>query len=56
MIQEPETLIDDNLEEEPEENIPFKYSISSYGADYPVDGLVKRIKNETIYVPSFQRG
>lgn len=56
MIQEPETIIDDNLEEEPEENIPFKYSISSYGADYPVDSLVKRIKNETIYVPSFQRG
>lgn len=56
MIQKPEALIDDNLEAESEENIPFKYSISSYGADYPVDGLVKRIKNETIYVPSFQRG
>lgn len=56
MIQEPETLVDDNLEEDSEENIPFKYSISSYGADYPVDSLVKRIKNETIYVPSFQRG
>jgi hypothetical protein len=56
MIQEPETPIDDNLEEDSEENISFKYSISSYGADYPVDGLVKRIKNESIYIPSFQRG
>ncbi|MFC1970618.1 DUF262 domain-containing protein [Chloroflexota bacterium] len=38
-----------------EEIIPFQYSITSYGADYPVDGLVKRIKNGDIYVPPFQR-
>ena len=29
---------------------------SSYGADYPVDGLVKRINAEDIYIPEFQRG
>ncbi len=34
---------------------PFRYSISSYGADYPVDGLVKRIRDGAIYVPKFQR-
>src|SRR5437867_3488615 len=34
---------------------PFRYSISSYGADYPIDGLVKRIKDGSIYVPTFQR-
>jgi hypothetical protein len=34
---------------------PLRYSISSYGADYPVDGLVKRIKDGAIYVPKFQR-
>lgn len=56
MIQEAKTPIDNNLEEDSEENLPFKYAISSYGADYPVDSLVKRINNESIYVPSFQRG
>jgi len=39
-----------------EEGFPFTYSITSYGADYPVDALVKRIKDGSIYVPSFQRG
>jgi len=42
--------------EEADEVVSFKYSIASYGADYPVDGLVKRISNEDIYIPSFQRG
>jgi len=32
------------------------YAITSYGADYPVDGLVKRIRNGNIYIPEFQRG
>lgn len=40
---------------ESEEVLPFKYSITSYGADYPVDGLVKRIKEESIFIPPFQR-
>ena len=31
------------------------YSISWYGADYTVDGLVQRLEKETFYVPSFQR-
>jgi uncharacterized protein with ParB-like and HNH nuclease domain len=38
-----------------EEVIPFKYSITSYGADYPVDSLVKRISEENIFMPTFQR-
>jgi hypothetical protein len=38
-----------------EEIVPFQYTITSYGADYPVDGLVKRMKEGNIYVPSFQR-
>jgi len=29
------------------------YDITSYGADYPVDGLVKRLKQGDIIVPSF---
>jgi len=36
-----------------EEVIPFTYSITSYGADYPVDSLVKRIENKDIVVPTF---
>jgi Protein of unknown function DUF262 len=38
-----------------EEVIPFTYSITSYGADYPVDSLVKRIENQDIIVPTFGR-
>lgn len=34
---------------------PIEYNISSYGADYPVDGLVARITKGSIYIPSFQR-
>lgn len=47
--------IEDASSEDDEENIPTKYSISSYGADYVIDGLVRRILDGSIYVPSFQR-
>lgn len=40
--------------DETEELTPFVYSISSYGADYPVDALVKRINSEDILVPTFE--
>lgn len=33
----------------------LKYSITSYGADYPVDALVKRLNNQGILIPDFQR-
>ncbi len=50
----------DNLEgddtPDEEEYLPFKYSISSYGADYPVDGVIRRISDGSIFIPSFQRG
>lgn len=48
--------VEDNLGEEIDEPTPFKYSITSYGADFPVDGLVKRLRNSSIVIPSFQRG
>ena len=47
-----ETPIED-VEDEGE--VPFKYSITSYGADYPVDGLVKRMEAHSIFIPPFQR-
>jgi len=40
--------------DEAQEVIPFTYSIASYGADYPVDSLVKRINNKDILVPTFE--
>lgn len=41
--------------EEADDVVPFEYSITSYGADYPVDGLVKRLADGDIIVPPFQR-
>src|SRR5207247_11456077 len=49
-------VLDRPKEGDEEEVIPFRYSISSYGADYPVDGLVQRLRAGSIFVPSFQRG
>ena len=43
-------------ESENDQTVPSaRYEITSYGADYDVDGLVKRIKRGDIFVPSFQR-
>jgi Protein of unknown function DUF262 len=35
------------------EILPTNYSITSYGADYPVDGIVKRMSQGDIVVPLF---
>jgi len=35
------------------EVIPFTYSITAYGADYPVDSIVKRMNAKDIVVPRF---
>ena len=37
------------------EEISYRYEITSYGADYPIDSIVKRIKDDVIFVPPFQR-
>ena len=43
-------------EEEKEETLnDISYNITSYGADYTVDGIVNRFRKEDIFVPSFQR-
>ena len=54
MKKEPETKVVDKVDDS-EEIIQFKYSITAYGADYPVDSLVKRIRDESIFIPDFQR-
>lgn len=38
-----------------EENDSIYYSVSSYGADFTVDGLIKRLEKKQIIVPEFQR-
>lgn len=40
--------------EEADEVIPFTYSITAYGADYPVESLVQRIERDDIIVPTFR--
>lgn len=46
----------EDYEEESQEVLPFQYSITAYGVDFPVDALVKRVDSGDIYVPKFQRG
>ena len=42
-------------EEEKEELSDISYNITSYGADYTVDGIVRRYRQGDIFVPDFQR-
>lgn len=52
---EPMDLVGDLVEDLDEalEVIPYTYSITAYGADYPVDSVVKRMEAEDIIVPRF---
>jgi len=43
------------IDQSEDEVLDFTYSITSYGADYPIDSLIKRLRNETIKIPKFQR-
>ncbi|MDL1859977.1 DUF262 domain-containing protein [Betaproteobacteria bacterium PRO7] len=42
--------------DEVNEVLPTTYTITAYGADYPVDGLVKRLGQGDIVVPLFSMG
>jgi len=48
-----ELILDADEADEP--SAPIIYDISSYGADYDVDGLVRRLKRGDIFIPPFQR-
>jgi hypothetical protein len=53
-LQNSEQIVE--IEGDVEETVsPSSYSITSYNADYPVDGLVKRIQRNDIQIPAFQR-
>lgn len=48
----------DAIEDETEEDLvvaPENYAISSFGIDFDVEGLVRRLRKEQIFVPHFQR-
>lgn len=49
-----EKMAEDSINDSSE--VPFVYSITSYGADYSVEVLVRKLDKEEIYVPQFQRG
>jgi len=55
MAEQADTPVEDVPSDDPSELVPFRYFITSYGADYPVDGLVKRIAGGDIFIPPFQR-
>ena len=50
-VNNEEEMIDET--DEQDETPVFRYHITAYGADYPVDALVKRIVSEDIVVPTF---
>jgi uncharacterized protein with ParB-like and HNH nuclease domain len=52
---EPEDISLPDIAIEEDDPIEFTYSMTWYGADYTVDGLVKRIYRDDIYIPKFQR-
>lgn len=49
-VEQAENVIDVDPDQEV---VTATYEITSYGADYPVDGLVKRLVNKDIVIPSF---
>lgn len=47
--------VDDVIDESTDEIVPYKYTVTSYGADYTVDLYVQRLSKELIFIPPFQR-
>jgi hypothetical protein len=51
--EELKNVLDEAAEDE---SVAFElYDIASYGADFDVEGLVKRLEREDIFIPHFQR-
>ena len=50
-----EEAIEDGSDDE-SMTLPANYDVMTFGADMPVDGLVKRLEEGNIYIPEFQRG
>tara|TARA_R110001599_G_scaffold350254_2_gene580032 strand:+ start:14541 stop:15596 length:1056 start_codon:yes stop_codon:yes gene_type:complete len=45
----------DGFDDDIDSVVPFNETVTSYGADFPVESLVRRIHSGDIYVPDFQR-
>ncbi len=54
-IEEAEDLKNVTDDTEQEDHLTKPFTISSYGADYTVDSLVKRLETGAFFVPPFQR-
>ena len=56
---EKEDVLEEDLEvfddDDSDATAPVQYDITSYGADYDVEGIVKRVKRKDIFIPPFQR-
>ncbi len=53
MFDEEEGVVDGEDLQNADEVIPYNYTITAFGADYPVDALVKRLEQKDIFVPTF---
>jgi hypothetical protein len=51
LVLDPEDGVEDLNEDK--EVIPYNFEITAYGADYDVEGLVKRVKRGDIAIPTF---
>ena len=57
-MAEYEETEENNVEDQTDSDdtvVAFQYDITSFGADYDVEGLVKRLNRGDIFVPHFQR-
>ncbi|WP_409422738.1 DUF262 domain-containing protein [Pseudaeromonas sp. ZJS20] len=45
----------DGFDDDIDSVVPFSETITSYGADFPVESIVRRIEAGEVYVPDFQR-
>jgi Protein of unknown function DUF262 len=55
MVRRADDEIDDFVDGDRNLAVDIKYKITSFGADFLVDGIVSRFANGDIYVPDFQR-
>lgn len=54
-LEPPDMVVEEDVEDlnEAKEVIPYDFEITAYGADYDVEGLVKRLDRRDIIVPTF---
>ena len=50
------TLLEDEIEDEDDDSVaPVRYGITSFGVDFDVEGLCRRVRRGEIVIPPFQR-